>query len=180
MDVRLKPAVVCFSSRMGAGKSTLASSLATSLGWPHTSFGDHVRGVANQRGAGESREVLQQIGEELVSTNLEAFTRAVISRVAWEKGCVVEGIRHVQVLRALRTIASPLPIFLVFLDIDESVRRQRLRQRGMTNAEIDAADGHTTEAQVRETLKQEADIRLDGARDVPELVRDIRTFIAGN
>ncbi len=179
MDVRLKPAVVCFSSRMGAGKSTLASSLASSLGWPHASFGDYVRGVANQRGAGESREVLQQIGEELVSTNLEVFTRAVISRVGWEKGCVVDGIRHVQVLRALRTIASPLPIFLVFVDIDESVRRQRLRQRGMTDEEIDAADRHTIEDQVRKMLKEEADICLDGARDVPELVRDILTFIAG-
>jgi len=83
------------------------------------------------------------------------------------------------VLGALRTIASPLPIFLVFLDLDESVRRQRLRQRGMTDEEIDAADRHTTEAQVRETLKEEADICLDGARDVPELVRDIRTFVAG-
>jgi hypothetical protein len=49
----------------------------------------------------------------------------------------------------------------------------------MTDEEIDAADRHTTEAQVREILKQEANICLDGARDVPELVRDIRTFIAG-
>jgi thymidylate kinase len=91
----------------------------------------------------------------------------------------VDGIRHVQVLRALTTIVSPLPIFLVFLDIDESVRRQRLRQRGMTDEEIDAVDRHNTETQVREMLKQEADVCLDGARDVAELVGDIRTFIAG-
>ena len=40
-----------------------------------------------------------------------------------------------------------------------------------TDEEIDAADRHTTEAQVREMLKEEADICLDGARDVPELIR---------
>ncbi len=179
MDVRLKPAVICFSSRIGAGKSTLATSLATSLGWPHTSFGDYVRGVADQRGTGQSREVLQQIGEELVSTNLEPFTRAVISRVAWQQGCVVDGIRHMQVLRTLKKIVSPLLTFLVFIDIDESVRRQRLRQRGMTEDEIDAADRHETEAQVRDLLKQQADIRLDGIRDVPELVHEIRSFMEG-
>ena len=162
---------------MGAGKSTLATSLANSLGWPHTGFGDYVRGVADQRGAGQSREVLQQIGEELVSTGLEPFTHGVISRVAWQQGCVVDGIRHVQVLRTLKTIVTPLSVFLVFIDIDESVRRQRLRQRGMTEQEIDAADRHETEAQVRHLLKRQAAICLDGTRDVPELVNEIRSFI---
>jgi len=177
MDVRLKPAVICLSSRMGAGKSTLADSLARALGWAYTSFGDYVRGIAKQRGSDQSREALQQIGEELISTNVQSFSQAVISQVDWRKGCVIDGIRHDQVLHAIKNIVSPLPTFLVVVDIDESVRRKRLHERGMTDNQIDAADRHSTEAQVRGALKQDADIVLDGARDIPDLVMAVRTFI---
>lgn len=177
MYVRLKPAVICFSSRIGAGKSTLSLSLANSLGWPHTSFGDYVRGVADQRDAGHSREVLQQIGEELVSTNLEPFTRAVISRVAWQQGCVVDGIRHMQVLHSLRKIVSPLQTFLVFIDLDESVRRQRLLDRGMTEQAIDAADQHETEAQVRSVIEAQAELHVNGFLEISGLVDQVRRFM---
>jgi adenylate kinase family enzyme len=179
MDVRLKPAVICFSSLMGAGKSTLAISLANSLGWPHTSFGGYVREIAQQRGSDQSREALQQIGEELISTNVQTFSQAVISQIDWRKGCVIDGIRHNQVLQAIKNIVNPLPTFLVFVNIDESVRRKRLHERGMTDNQIDAADGHSTETQVRARLKQEADIVLDGSRDIPDLVMAVRTLIHG-
>lgn len=177
MDVRLKPAVICLSSRMGAGKSTLASSLASSLGWVHTSFGDYVREIAMQRGSEQSREVLQQIGEELISTNVQSFSQAVISQIDWQEGCVIDGIRHIQVLRTIKGIVRPLPTFLVFVDIDESVRRKRLRERGMTDRQIDDADRHSTEAQIGSVLKQQADILLDGSHDIAELLMALRTFI---
>lgn len=177
MDVRLKPAVICFSSRIGAGKSTLSTSVANSLGWPHSSFGAYVRGVADKRGAGHSREVLQQIGEELVSTNLERFTRAVISGVAWQEGCVVDGIRHMRVLDTLKSIVSPLPTFLVFIGVDEPVRRQRLRERGLTEEEIDAADEHETEGQVRTVIEEQADLRVNGLLEIRALVDQVRRFV---
>jgi len=177
MDVRLKPAVICLSSRMGAGKSTLANSLASSLGWGHVSFGDYVREIARQRGSDQSREVLQQIGEELISMNVQSFSQTVISQVDWQKGCVIDGIRHIQVLRAIKGIVRPLPTFLVFVDIDESIRRKRLHERGMTDKQIDAADQHSTEAQIGGVLKQQADILLDGSNDISELTMAVRTFI---
>lgn len=177
MDVRLKPAVICFSSPMGAGKSTLAISLANSLGWLHTSFGDYVRSVADQRGAGQSREVLQQIGEELISTSLESFTRAVVSRVPWQQGCVVDGVRHMEVLAAIKQIVIPLPVFLVFIDIPEAVRKQRLRDRGMTDQEIDSADHHEIEAQVRTVISEQADLHVDGLWEIQSTVNQIRQFL---
>ncbi len=177
MDVRLTPAVICFSSRIGAGKSTLSVSLANSFGWPHTSFGDYVRRAATQRGLNQSREALQRIGEELISANVQSFSQAVISQIDWHKGCVIDGIRHTQVLQAIKNIVAPLPTFLVFVDTHESVRKKRLHERGMTDNEIDAADRHSTEAQVRGALKQQADILLDGSRDIPELVSAVRTFL---
>ena len=177
MDVRLKPVVICLSSRIGAGKSSLANSLATAVGWGHTSFGDYVREIAKQRGSDPSREVLQQIGEELISADVQSFSQAVISQTDWQRGCVIDGIRHIQAYQAIKKIVSPLPTYLVFVDIDESVRRKRLHERGMTDNQIDAADRHSTEAQVRGVLKQQADIVLEGSRDIPDLVMAVRTFI---
>jgi dephospho-CoA kinase len=177
MDVRLKPAVVCLSSRMGAGKSTLAISLADSLGWTHTSFGDYVRAVADQRGSGQSREALQQIGEDLVSNSLEPFTRAVISRVPWQRGCVIDGIRHLEVLATIKRIVSPLSVFLVFIDISEAIRKQRLRDRGMTDQQIDAADQHEIEAQVGTVITEQADLHVDGLSEIQPTVDQIRQFL---
>jgi adenylate kinase family enzyme len=177
MAIRLKPAVICFSGLIGAGKSTLATSVAQSFGWPHTSFGDYIRDIAKERGTGQAREVLQQIGEEQVSTSLESFTHAVIARVPWHQGCVIDGLRHLQVLRTLRRIVDPLPVFVVFIDLDESVRRQRLRDRGMTDQDIDAADQHETETQVRTVITEQADLHVNGLVDVPSLVDQIRHFL---
>ena len=178
MSLRLKPGVICFSSFIGAGKSRLTVSLSEFLEWPHTSFGDYVRETARKRGAGESREILQQIGEELVSTSLEPFTRAVASRVAWREGCIFDGLRHVQVLDTIKNIVNPLPVFVVFIDVEEQIRRRRLLDRGMTEKEIDDADRHTTEIQVRTAIRDRADLRVNGNENIPQLVNDISTFLA--
>jgi cytidylate kinase len=177
MDVRLKPAVICLSSPIGAGKSTLANSLASALGWGHVSFGNYIREIAKQRGLDQSREALQQIGEQLISQNVQSFSQAVITQIEWRNGCVIDGIRHSEVLEAIKNIVNPLPTFLVFVDIKESIRRKRLHERGMTNNQIDTADRHSTEAQVRGGLKHKADIVLDGSCDIPDLVVAVRTFI---
>jgi len=178
MPVRLKPAVICFSSAIGGGKSTLGASISEFLGWPHTSFGDYVREIARDRGLGDSRETLQQIGEELVSTSLEPFTHAVLSRVAWPEGCIIDGLRHLQVLDMIKRIVAPLPVFLVFIDIEEKLRRQRLLARGMTEEEIDAADRHSTEIQVRTVLRDKADLRVDGKKDIEQLINEITVHLS--
>lgn len=177
MPIRLRPAIICFSSPIGAGKSTLATSLADSFDWPHTSFGDYVRRIARERDLQQSRDVLQRIGEELVSTSLEPFTRAVVSRVTWQQGCVIDGLRHMQVLRTIRQIVSPLPVFVVFIDVDEAVRRKRLRERGVSDHDIDAADQHETEAQVRTAIRKQADLHLNGQTEIPLLIKQIREFL---
>ena len=177
MSLRLNPAVICFSSRIGAGKSSLATSLGEFLGWAHASFGDYVREVANIRRLGESREALQQIGEELVSSSLEPFTRAVLSRAAWQHGCTIDGIRHVQVLDLITKVVEPLPVFLIFIDIEENIRRQRLLNRRMTDAEINTADQHSTEMQVKTLLRERADLRVNGTKDIPELIDEIVAWL---
>jgi dephospho-CoA kinase len=164
------PSIIGLSSRMGAGKSTLARALSDAFGIPRISFGDYVRSVALQRGLPESRTALQELGESLVEEDAFSFTSSVLS-TRWRNGAVVDGIRHLQVLRAIRDIVAPVPVFLVYVEVDEAIRRQRLAQRGMSPEDIDAADRHSTEQQVRETLRAAAALRVSGDADPTLAVR---------
>lgn len=158
------PCIIAISSKIGAGKSTLAYELSRTFGIPRISFGNHVRSIARQRGLRESRRVLQEIGQSLVEADAAGFTRSVLSAL-WKKGAVVDGIRHLQVLHAIREIVAPLPVFLVYVYVDEPIRRERLAQRGMRPEEIEAADSHSTEQQVQQTLRKAAALHVNGDAD---------------
>lgn len=164
-DLRLPgPCIIALSSQIGAGKSTLGHELSRAFGIPRISFGKYVRSVARKRGLPESRTVLQEIGQSLVEADTFGFTRSVLSSL-WKNGAVVDGIRHVQVLQAIREIVAPIPILLVYVDVDEPIRRQRLAQRGMRPEEIEAADNHSTEQQVRQALRKAAALHVSGEAD---------------
>jgi adenylate kinase family enzyme len=164
---------------MGAGKSTLARALSDALGVPRISFGEYIRSVLRQRGIQESRTALQGLGESLVEDDARGFTTAVLSGL-WKEGAVVDGIRHVEVLQAIRDTAAPLPVVLVYVDVDEAVRKQRLAERGMSPEEIDAADAHSTEQQVGGELREMAALRVHGDRDLAEAVRLVSDWVKKN
>jgi len=169
--------IVALSSRMGAGKSTLARALAEEFCWPRVSFGDYVRGVARDRGMDESLPTLQNLGEVLVEADAGSFAAAVLSSVNWKSGAVVDGIRHVEVLDAIRRVVSPLPVFLIYVHSEESSRIRRLLERGMTHGEIQAADAGSTEAQVKIILRDRADLHVSGTSDIAKTVKEISEWL---
>ena len=78
--------VICFSGRIGSGKSSVTKALANALHWRRASFGDYVRArVAEQGGDPASREDLQNLGQALVEANPEAFAVAVIHAAGYEQ-----------------------------------------------------------------------------------------------
>lgn len=112
-----------------------------------------------------SREVLQELGSELIKLGWPRFCEAVLTDAEWTRGhgLVVDGIRHVEAQEALRGIVAPLPVYLVYISVDEETRRVRLQGRkDGEERTIHAADLHETEQQVNGTLAQAADLRIDG------------------
>jgi cytidylate kinase len=177
----LKSIIVGFAGKIGSGKTTILAAVAEALNWKRASFGDYVRGVARERGLDESREVLQEIGASLAK-NPDGFCVFLLRQVDWKPGqnLVVDGIRHAKIMDALRRVTEPSRIFLVFVNIDEGVRRKRLLDD--PDAEKQAAlvyDAHTTEADVKNVLPAMADLVADGARPVPDLVNQIVAWIQG-
>lgn len=173
----MNPSVVALSSRIGAGKSTIARALSQRLDWPRVSFGDYVREFAQNQGIQESRTTLQEIGESLVQQDAAGFTRAVLSKVNFGSGAVVDGVRHMEVLHALQELVTPLPVSLIYVETDEQVRIQRLAQRGMTVDEIKTADSHSTEVQVRGALREIAVLHARGDGDTAKTVDMIQEWL---
>jgi len=172
----VKPIIVGFAGPIASGKSTVAIALADALGWHHASFGEFVRSVARKRGLREDRETLQTVGSELISAGWEPFCSAVLSQAGWKRGCgvVIDGIRHIEAIEALRRIITPLEFVLVFISIIEVDRRPRLSKKGIASKEdLRRIESHSTEAQVSSSLRDKANFFVDGNRPVSEIVDQI-------
>ncbi len=174
--------VIAFTGPIGSGKSTISIALAEALGLSRASFGDHVRSVAKQRGLTPDREMLQIIGSELIKNGCGPFCKAVLSQAGWKKGdsIIVDGIRHIEAIEALRQMTAPLKFILIFISIEDEDRQSRLMSKGiMDKGKKSKIESHSTEAQVN-SLHSKASLVLDGTQPISELVRQIIGFISSN
>jgi cytidylate kinase len=176
--------IVAFAGRIGAGKSSVSAAFAADLGWKFASFGAFVRKTATERGMDSSRESLQAIGAELEANDAATFCRAVLNDAGWNAGesAVVEGIRHVRIWETLKDLVAPQPVFLVYLEAPEDLRRARLQERGAQEAHyLERAETHSTERDVIAELPQLANLVLstEGAA-VADLVRHIKANLPLN
>jgi dephospho-CoA kinase len=176
--------VVAFAGRIGAGKSSVSAAFAEERGWKFASFGAFVRKTATERGMDLSRESLQTVGAELEAKDAAKFCRAVLDDAGWNAGepAVVEGIRHVRILDTLKSQVAPQPVFLVYLEAPEELRRNRLQERGAQEAHyLERTETHSTERDVITELPQLADLVLstEGAA-VADLVRQIKAALSAS
>ena len=177
----LEPLVLVFSGKIGSGKSTLADRVATALGWKRASCGDFIRAVARSQGLEDQREVLQELGAELVARSPGEFCRALLAHFNWHGGepLVLDGVRHAEVLEALRRVVAPLQVRLVYVETDEAVRRERLRleEEDTPATQFPKLEAHSTEQQVGSRLAAAAQLRVSGTRRPPDVVRDIVDWV---
>lgn len=169
--------IVAFAGRVGAGKSSVAVALAADLGWHFASFGSFVRKIATNRGIEHTRDSLQVIGEELEANDPGGFCRGVLDDAGWYPGesAVVEGVRHVRIWETLKDMVAPQPIFLVYLEAPEELRRARLQERGAQEANyLEKVEAHSTERDVIAELPHLANLVMftDG-QAVSELMRAV-------
>lgn len=173
-------AVFAFAGRMGSGKTTLTTALAKALGCRCASFGDYVRHVVKARGLEQTRENLQRIGTDLLEQNRLAFCNEVLRYAGWTPGdaLVIDGLRHAETIHLIRQLVSPLRLEIVYLEIDDAIRLERLRARGEGEREtLSLAEAHSSEQQVTSILAQRADLTIDGGNSVQESVRRIVEWI---
>jgi cytidylate kinase len=166
--------VLGLSGYRGSGKSTIASYLALSKGFAVVSFGDFVRSEAKRRGIEQSVESLQTLGAQLVQEwGILNFSARVLGQEPPDRDVVVDGIRHVDALHALRELSAPRRFVSVFVDVGDLERRRRLQERD--NNDGISRDNHVVESEVRR-LRELADFVISATNGEAErLIHELRT-----
>lgn len=176
----MKSFVLAFSGSIGSGKTTLSLSVAKTLNWPYISFGNYVRTVARRRGLGESREVLQEVGESLIQEGWEQFCKSTLTQITWEPGqpLVIDGIRHVEAVEMLRLLVLPSELLLIHIMLDELTRKTRLHKRSSSDYDrMQSIEEHSTEVQVKKQLPEMANLIVSGKRAIDDNIRVVLTWI---
>ncbi len=162
--------IVCFSGKIGSGKSSVVKALAERIRWKHAGFGDYLRAEIKKCGGDPtSRETQQGMGQRMVVEDPEGFCAAVLSYGDFRRGdnLLVDGVRHVEIFETLRKITNPEPVKLIFLAVGAEVQRTRIHLRS-DYSDLDRAGAHIVEAGLTKSLPEladvviNADIALDG------------------
>jgi adenylate kinase family enzyme len=172
----VKPFVLAFSGSIGSGKTTLSLSIAKALNWPYISFGNYVRTVALLRGLGESREVLQEVGESLIQEGWKQFCKSTLAQATWEPGqfLVIDGIRHVEAVEMLRLLVMPSELLHIHIMVNDFTRKTRLDRRSPADyANMQSIEDHSTEVQVKGQLPQIANLIVAGERSIDDIIHEI-------
>src|SRR5437879_891815 len=100
--------VIALSGKLGSGKTTISSAIATLLGWRRVGFGDYVRKVVRERGLEETRQNLQVVGTELLEADPREFCKAVLSSGGWTSGepLIIDGLRHVRTIAIVQELIT--------------------------------------------------------------------------
>ncbi len=174
--------VVGFAGRIGTGKTAVARQVASRISCRWTSFSAFLRGEARTRGLDASRQVLQELGVEWIDQGWNRFCRAILDDVSWHQGesLVVDGVRHVKVVHALREILAPDPFVLVFLDPPEPDEwERRLRAKGIASLhELNQLEIHPAELEVMQ-VRDLADLILKTTQSVELIADEVVAVVRG-
>lgn len=172
-----------FCGKIGSGKTTVSRLFAEQANARWNSFGSTVKGLAVERSQPTTREALQTLGAELVSTSPDFFCQRVIQQAKPDTGSffVLDGLRHASILEQLKKILHPDQILFIFVDLDESIRLERIRQRGVPSLqELAKLEAHSTEIQVMAELRELSDFCVDNSTTPTASVARIQDWIRTN
>lgn len=153
---------------MAVGKSTVARKVASCSDSVLLSFGDLVRAEAQRRSLNGDRATLQGVGQELhARLGPRGLSEALLKRR--RSGVVIEGVRHVDVLKALRELLPNL--VMAYLTAPPAVLDERWALRGTTNPR-DKATRHQLESELN-LLRDHASIVIDTAQISAEVAAEM-------
>lgn len=170
--------VLAFSGKIGSGKSSISAAVAQALQLPLVSFGGYVRQQAQLLGLEPTRQQLQDLGESLLQADAQSFCAAVLAQAPnQDDGLVVDGIRHESVLQILKKLVIPQQLLHIHITLEEDVRVERvIKRQGITTDEEEQRRiiNHPTEVQVADILPNLADITINSAGELDDVVNQVK------
>jgi adenylate kinase family enzyme len=173
--------VICFSGRIGSGKTSVTQTLSASLGWPRAGFGDYLRARVERNGGDpNSREALQDLGQSLVDADPDGFCLDVLKSGNFQPGgnLLLDGIRHVNILSRIKRLVGPSRAILIHLTLDDADLRKRVESRSQGGDDLVRAEKHRVEAEISSSLPQIADRVVDASPPISELAGNVLSVVA--
>lgn len=174
--------IITLAGAIGSGKTTLGETLAAKRRAPRTGFGDYVRHLAMDRGLDiTQRTVLQDLGHDLVEADAPGFLDGALAWSGHQPGddLVLDGLRHMKILAALRDRAAMGldQVVLIYLDTPLEIRRARVAQRGVRPTDIAADEAHPAERDLTQRLRDAADLILPGDQPIEDLEAQVQAYL---
>ena len=165
--------IFAFSGPIGSGKSSVSKLFASKIGATWVGFGATVKKIALERKLPTDRESLQKLGASLVKDEAESFCSRVVVEIS-DKPAVIDGLRHISILEALRDLLKPRNVKCIYVDTPLDIRLNRVKLRdGLTSEQLSKLGMHSTEIQVDHDVKSVADFVAANRNSVEECVDSI-------
>ena len=155
-----------FAGRIGSGKTDVSKAVAEALGSRWNSFGAALKKIAAARGLPITRDNLQSLGEQMVACEPDDLCNRVLADAgpAGQQLVIIDGLRHRHICDVLKALLAPQPVRVVYVEVCDEVRRERLRNRdALTDAELERLEKHSTEIQVATDIRGLADLIVDNS-----------------
>lgn len=178
--------VLIFSGGIASGKTTVSKALSQKYGWPVVGLGDCIRREAEKKGLPTNRDYLQGFGKSIVDESHKAFCQFILNNATelfnWKMGesLIIEGVRHQEIVGMFREVVAPTNVILIFLDVDEEIRKRRLKERSIDEYELfTILESHPNELQVKMVLPLIADLKIQGNQSVQNIIDIIDAALHG-
>jgi dephospho-CoA kinase len=169
---------------IASGKTTAARLLSERLTWPVISFGAYVRAEAQRRGIALERGQLEGLGAHLIATRgHEQFLRDVLQGQVSAVEFVLEGVRHVDMLRAVKRLFGSATSVYLHVSADQRyqrwLQRERLTDAATARVMFDEVATGEVERHVY-ALELSADLVADGLLPTEDIAQLVLDFVASD
>lgn len=125
--------VICISGKIGSGKTTIGKMIANEIGGIHGSVSDFLNAELKKNGIiTPTREQLQDLGAAYIENGWIEFAFKTLKYIGHKKEIpfVIDGVRQVNFLNAIKMICWPAPVYEVVLQANDDTLQQHISIRG--------------------------------------------------
>ena len=125
--------IFCISGKIGSGKTTIGKLFANEINGCHGSVSDFLKAVSLQNGnATPTRDELQNLGVQFINDGWIPFAAKVLNhlRKSPKIPFVIDGVRHIKFLQAIKMLVWPTPVYEIFLYASDDTLKEHILMRG--------------------------------------------------
>ena len=125
--------VYCISGKIGSGKTTIGKMLANEIGGIHGSVSDFLKAELKKQGiTTPTREQLQDLGANYIENGWIKFASQTVKYIGRKEELpfVIDGVRHINFLNAIKMICWPAPVYEIVLRANDDTLQEHISLRG--------------------------------------------------